>query len=144
MIPSASAIREVSLSLCASPETNRVEVVGTGGRITVDFVTMTVVTHRNNGLPSFVDCFTANFRTAGSLIRSGTGVACGIVTGRVKRYMGVRGLIREFYESLRKGVAPPVLPEDGLLNLRLMDQIGRLRRSCQTPSRSPPCLQWPP
>ena len=123
LIPSASAIGEVSLSLCASPEANRVEVVGTSGRITVDFVTLTVVTHRNNGLPSFVDRFTSNFRTAASLIRSGTSVALGIVTGRVKRYMGVRGLIREFYESLKKGVAPPVLPEHGLLNLRLMDQI---------------------
>ena len=81
------------------------------------------MTHRNNGLPSFVDRFTSNFRTAASLIRSGTSVVFGIVTGRVKRYMGVRGLIREFYESLKKGVAPPVLPEDGLLNLRLMDQI---------------------
>jgi predicted dehydrogenase/nucleoside-diphosphate-sugar epimerase len=123
LIPSAGAIGEVSLSLCASPETNRVEVVGTGGRITVDFVTLTVVTHRNSGLPSFVDRFTSNFRTAASLIGSGTNVAFRIATGRVKRYMGVRGLIREFYESLRKGVAPPVLPEHGLLNLRLMDQI---------------------
>jgi nucleoside-diphosphate-sugar epimerase/predicted dehydrogenase len=123
LIPSAGAIGEVSLSLCASPETNRVEVVGTDGRITVDFVTLTVVTHRNSGLPSFVDRFTANFRTAASLIGSGTSVAFRIATGRVQRYMGVRGLIREFYESLKKGIAPPVLPEHGLLNLRIMDQI---------------------
>jgi 2-alkyl-3-oxoalkanoate reductase len=123
LIPSANAIGEVSLSLCASPEANRVEVVGTTGRITVDFVTLTVLSHRNSGLPSAVDRFTSNFRTAASLIRSGTSVALGIVTGRLKRYMGVRGLIREFYESLKKGVTPPVLPEHGLLNLRLMDQI---------------------
>ncbi len=144
LIPSASAIGEVSLSLCASPEVKRVEVVGTSGRITVDFVTLTVVTHRNNGLPSFVDRFTSNFRTAASLIRSGTSVAFGIVTGRVKRYMGVRGLIREFYESLRKGVAPPVLPEHGLLNLRLMDQI---KSSCDEFVKRraiPPFLQHPP
>jgi predicted dehydrogenase len=103
LIPSAGAIGEVSLSLSASPEVNRLEVVGTSGRITVDFVTLTVVTRRNNGLPSFVDRFTANFRTGASLIRSGTSVAFRIGTSRIKRYMGVRGLIREFYESLKKG-----------------------------------------
>ncbi len=123
LIPSASAIGEVSLSLCAAPEANRVEVVGTVGRITVDFVTLTVVTHRRSGLPSVVDRFTSNFRTAATLTRAGMSVAFGIVTGSVKRYMGVRGLIREFYESLKKGTAPPVLAESGLLNLRLMDQI---------------------
>jgi nucleoside-diphosphate-sugar epimerase len=37
--------------------------------------------------------------------------------------MGLRGLIRHFYESLNKGVPPIVLPEHGVLNLRLMDQI---------------------
>jgi predicted dehydrogenase/nucleoside-diphosphate-sugar epimerase len=128
LIPSASAIGEVSLSLCAFPEANRVEVIGTNGRITVDFSTLTVLSFRKNGLPSFVDRFTANFRTAASLIKSGTSVAAGIVTGRVKRYAGLRGLIRAFYESLKNGVAPPVLPEDGLLNLRLMDQI---KSSCE-------------
>jgi predicted dehydrogenase/nucleoside-diphosphate-sugar epimerase len=128
LIPSARAVAEVSLSLCASPEVNRCEISGTRGRITVDFVTLTVLTFRNNGLPSFVDRFTSNFRTAASLIRSGTSVALGIVTGRVKRYMGVRGLIQEFYQSLKNGVAPPVLPEHGLFILRLMDQI---KSSCE-------------
>jgi predicted dehydrogenase/nucleoside-diphosphate-sugar epimerase len=123
LIPSAGAIAEVSLSLCASPEVNRVELVGTNGRMTVDFVTFTILTRRNAGLPSLVDRFTANFRAGASLMWSGTSVAFGIVAGKVKPYMGVRGLVQAFYDSLEKGTAPPVLPEDGLLNLRLMDQI---------------------
>ena len=41
----------------------------------------------------------------------------------MKRYMGLRGLIHDFYERLNKGLAPTILPEDGLLNMRLMDQI---------------------
>jgi predicted dehydrogenase/nucleoside-diphosphate-sugar epimerase len=128
LIPSASIIAEVSLSLCASPETNRLEVVGTSGRMTVDFGTFTVTTHRDNGLPSFVARFTSNFRTAASLIWSGTTVALGIATGKVKRYMGVRGLITQFYESLKAGLPPPVLPDDGLSIRRLMDEI---KLSCE-------------
>ncbi|MEO8256948.1 MAG: NAD-dependent epimerase/dehydratase family protein [Acidobacteriota bacterium] len=121
LIPSAGAIGEVSLSLCTAPETNRLEVVGARGRITVDFVTLTVVTHRNSGLP--LDRFHTNFRMAARLLQSGTGILFGIATGRVKRYMGVRGLIEAFYAALKNGVASPVGAEDGLLNLRLMDQI---------------------
>jgi predicted dehydrogenase len=98
LIPSARAIGEVSLSLDASPEVNRVEVVGTRGRIMVDFVTLAVVEQRLTGLPSVVERFTSNFRTAASLTRSGVSVGFGIATGRVTRYMGVRGLIRAFYE----------------------------------------------
>jgi nucleoside-diphosphate-sugar epimerase len=93
----------------------------------VDFVTLTVLSTVNNGLPSFVNRFTSNFRMAASLTRSGVGVVLGVTTGRVKRYMGVRGLISEFYVNLGKGLAPPVLPEHGLLNVRLMDQI---KKSC--------------
>jgi 2-alkyl-3-oxoalkanoate reductase len=127
LIPAASAVAEVSLSLCTSPEVNRIEIVGTRGRIVVDFVTLTVVSSCSNGLPSFVNRFTSNFRIAATLTRSGLSVVCGMATGRIKRYMGVRGLIVEFYNCLNEGVAPPVLPEHGLLNVRLMDQI---KKSC--------------
>lgn len=129
LIPSASAIGEVSLSLCTSPEVNRVEIVGTSGRIVVDFVTLTVLSAHTNGLPSFVDRFTSNFRMAASLTRSGVGTIFGVARGRVKRYMGVRGLITEFYDCLKKGVASPVAAEHGLLNVRLMDQI---KKSCSS------------
>jgi len=123
LIPSRRAIAEVSLSLCTSPETSRLELVGTEGRMVVDFVTLTVASNRNNGLPSFVNRFTANFRMAGSLTSSGARVVAGVTSGKIKRYMGVRGLIREFYACLTKGVSPPVLPEHGLTNVRLMEQI---------------------
>jgi nucleoside-diphosphate-sugar epimerase len=83
----------------------------------------------SNGLPSFVNRFTSNFRTAGSLTWSGAAVALGVATGKVKRYMGVRGLISEFYACLKKGDPPPVLPEHGIMNVRLMEQI---KQSCGT------------
>jgi nucleoside-diphosphate-sugar epimerase len=66
---------------------------------------------------------------AGNLTLSGASVALGVVTGRVKRYMGIRGLISAFYESLKENTPPPVLPEHGLTNVRLMEQI---KQSCST------------
>jgi 2-alkyl-3-oxoalkanoate reductase len=123
LLPSPAGIGEVSLSLCSAPEVNRLEVVGTLGRITADWQTMTVVTTRVSGLPSELARFTRNFTTAFDLARSGVKTLVGIASGKVKRYQGLRTMIDRFYCSIRQGRTPPVPPEDGLLNVRLMDQI---------------------
>ena len=135
VIPSRTGIAEVSLSLSSSPEINRVEVVGTRGRVTADWQTMTVLTLRESGLPSALARFTANFATAYDLTRAGLSTLFGIATGRVKRYVGLRTIIAEFYQSLREGSPPPVAPEQGLLNARLMDQI---KAVCETVQKERP------
>jgi nucleoside-diphosphate-sugar epimerase/predicted dehydrogenase len=141
LIPSPTGIAEVSLSLSSSPEVNRVEVVGTRGRVTADWQTMTVLTTRESGLPSAVARFTANFATALDLTRSGLATLIGIVTGRVKRYVGLRTLIAGFYQSLRENSPPPVPPEEGVLNARLMDQI---RDACESARKQRPTLASEP
>jgi predicted dehydrogenase len=128
LIPSATGIGEVSLSLCSSPEVNRVEVVGTKGRVSADWRTMTVLTSRENGRSAALARFTGNFSTALALTRSGVRTLYGIATRKVKRYQGIRTLVARFYQSLREGAAPPVPPEHGLLNVQLMDQI---KEACQ-------------
>jgi nucleoside-diphosphate-sugar epimerase/predicted dehydrogenase len=137
VIPSRAGIAEVSLSLCSAPEVNRVEVIGTRGRITADWQTMTVLSTRERGLPSALVRFSSNFGTALSLTRSGLATAFGIFTGRVKRYVGLRTIIAEFYQSLRDGGPPPVAPEQGVLNTRLMDQI---RDACEPVRKQRPTL----
>jgi 2-alkyl-3-oxoalkanoate reductase len=128
LIPSPAGVGEVSLSLCNAPEVNRLEVVGTRGRITADWQTMTVVITRESGLPSALVRFTGNFATAFQLARSGVRTLVGIATGKVKRYQGLRTIIERFYHSIRQGQVSPVSGEDGLLNVRLMDQI---KEACQ-------------
>lgn len=123
LIPSPAGVGEVSLSLCSAPEVNRLELVGTRGRITADWQTMTVITTRESGLPPALVRFTANFVTAFNLARSSVKTLTGIATGKVKRYQGLRTIIERFYHSIREGLPSPVPAEDGLLNVRLMDQI---------------------
>lgn len=123
LIPSKTAVGEVTLSLTAGPEHNVLEVRGTRGRITADFVSLTVVCTRKSELPGIVTRFTNNFSAAYQLTRSSFKTAIGIVTGRVKRYMGIRTLVGEFYRSLGEGLTSPVTPEDGLLTVRQMDYI---------------------
>jgi nucleoside-diphosphate-sugar epimerase/predicted dehydrogenase len=135
LIPSKTGIAEVSLSLSSSPEVNRVEIVGTQGRIMADWQTMTVLTSRASGLPSALSRFTANFGTAADLAKSGMATLFGIATGRVKRYVGLRTIIARFYEALRANGAPPVPAEEGVLNARLMDQI---KEACEAVQKQRP------
>jgi nucleoside-diphosphate-sugar epimerase/predicted dehydrogenase len=138
LIPSETGVGEVSLSLCSSPEVNRVEVVGTRGRITADWQTMTVLTTKESGWPSALVRFTSNFATALDLARAGMVTLLGIATGKVKRYQGLRTIIEQFYRSLREGQAPPVSPEQGLLNVQLMDQI---KAACEGMRKPRPALR---
>jgi nucleoside-diphosphate-sugar epimerase/predicted dehydrogenase len=128
LIPAEGAVGEVTLSLCNSPEVSRVEVVGTRGRVLVDIISRTVLFSRQTGLPGLVTRFTSNLRTAWTLTTSSLRVILGIGTGKIKRYMGIRALIAEYYRSLRESTPPPVPPEDALLNVRLLDQI---RTACE-------------
>jgi nucleoside-diphosphate-sugar epimerase/predicted dehydrogenase len=128
LIPSSSGIGEVSLSLCNAPEVNRMEVVGTKGRITADWQTMTVLTLGQSGLPSGLARFTSSFAAALDLTRAGLQTLLGIARGKIKRYQGLRTIVERFYQSLREEIASPVQLEDGLQNVRLMDQI---KESCR-------------
>lgn len=141
LIPSESGIGEVSLSLSTAPEVNRLEIVGTRGRVTADWQTLTVLTTRKSGWPSSLARFTSSFSTAFQLGRAGLSTLAGVVTGKVKRYQGLRTIIERFYESLQAGAAPPIAPEHGLLNVRLMDQI---REACQTVRKQRPTMSLQP
>ena len=123
LIPSEGAIGEVAFSLCNSPEVSRVEIVGTRGRILVDFIAKTVVSSVVSGLPGFVSRLTSNFSTASKLTKASAGVILGITAGKIKRYMGIRTLVSEFYRSLREGGETPVTVEDGVLTVQQMEQI---------------------
>ena len=123
LIPSEGAIGEVAFSLCNSPEVSRVEIVGTRGRILVDFIAKTVVSSVVSGLPGFVSRLTSNFSAASKLTKASAGVILGITAGKIKRYMGIRTLVSEFYRSLREGGETPVTVEDGVLTVQQMEQI---------------------
>jgi predicted dehydrogenase len=150
LIPSSSGLGEVSFSLCSAPGVNRIEVLGTKGKVTADWQTMTVLTYRESELPSVLARFTENIATALDLIRSGTGTLLAIATGKVRRSQGRRTIIEQFYQSLRDGSPTPVSPEQGVLNVRLIDQIKeackpfRKQRPGLSISRSPsiPVQEW--
>jgi nucleoside-diphosphate-sugar epimerase/predicted dehydrogenase len=137
LLPSPAGLGEVSLSLCSAPEVNRMEVVGTRGRVTADWQTMTVLTTKAKWLPSVFNRFTGNFATAWDMAQAGMATVIGIGTGKVKRYQGLTTIIDGFYRSLREGLPLPVTAEQGVLNVRLMDQI---KEACEGVRKQRPVL----
>jgi 2-alkyl-3-oxoalkanoate reductase len=140
LIPSPGAVGEVTLSMTAAPPQNRVEIVGTRGRLVVDYLAMSVTGFRLTGLPGPVGRFTAGFSSAWQSIGANTSLIAGIATGRIKQYMGLRALVAMLYDRIRQGQPSPVPVEQGVLNIRLMEEIkaacvGRLKR--RQPVRRP-------
>jgi predicted dehydrogenase/nucleoside-diphosphate-sugar epimerase len=122
-IPSDGASAEVLFSMNLLPEENRVEILGTAGRITVDLNGMSVIHYGQGQLPSGLARFTRGFSEGVQHVLGSAAVTTRLLTGRVKRYPGMRRLIAEFHASLRSGAALPVSSNDGLVNARLLEQI---------------------
>ena len=137
LIPFANGIGEVSLSLCSSPEVNRLEIVGTRGRITADWQTMAVLTSLQSRLPSVLAAFAASVNAAFHLTRSALSRLIYLAFGKVSPHDGLRSTIDQFYGSVMGDVATPVAPEAGVLNARLMDQI---REACEGARKQRPRL----
>jgi nucleoside-diphosphate-sugar epimerase len=140
LIPSQGAVGEVALSMTAAPPQNRVEIVGTRGRLMVDYLAMSVTGFRLTGLPGPVTRFTAGFSSGWQSFGANASLIAGIATGRIKQYMGLRALVAKLYDAIRQGQPSPVPVEQGALNVRLMEEIktacaGRLKR--RQPVRRP-------
>jgi 2-alkyl-3-oxoalkanoate reductase len=123
LIPSDAAIGEVVLSMNASPQRAKIEVVGTRGTLAADYVGLYVSGSRVTGMPAAVQRLTAGLHAARQHAAGSTALILGALTGRVRPYMGIRTLVREFYRALGDGQPAPVRLEAGLLNVRLMEQI---------------------
>jgi nucleoside-diphosphate-sugar epimerase len=123
LIPSRGASGEVTLTMNAVPMTNRLEIVGTAGRMMVDFLTPGVVVVRKSQMPGIVTRLTNNFSVGAQLAGASLGMGFGVLTGRIKQYMGLRALVAEFYGAISSGGPTPVTPEAGLLNVSQMEQI---------------------
>jgi predicted dehydrogenase/nucleoside-diphosphate-sugar epimerase len=132
LIPSSAAIAEVSLSLTQAPESNRLEILGTKGRILVDLLAMSVVVVPLSDLPSIVTRLAGGFYTGAQLAGWSLRNGMGIVSGRIKRYPGIRTLVGAFHDSIRSGGPEPIRLEDGVQNVRQLESI---RRACTATSK---------
>jgi predicted dehydrogenase len=104
LIPSDTAVGEVVLSMNAAPQRVTVEAVGTRGSLTADYVGLHVTGVRLSGMPGAAQRLTAGFHAARQQAAGSIGLIFGVLTGRIRTYMGLRRLVVEFYRSLREAL----------------------------------------
>jgi hypothetical protein len=79
----------------------RVEVTGTRGHFTADYVGLQVTGAQVSGMPGSVQRLLAGFSAGWQHGAGSIALVLGVLTRRIQSYMGLRTLVREFYRSLR-------------------------------------------
>ena len=139
LIPSREAVGEVVLSMTTAPVANRIEVVGTRGRMTADYVSLHLVQTLRSPLPGAITRITSNLDLGAQLprpARSSSPSGCSRAGSSNTR--ASRSLVGEFYRALRTGAELRSAPEDGLLNVRQMDAVRAASRDILKPRSSEP------
>jgi predicted dehydrogenase len=111
----------LSISLSATPYLNYLNIYGTKMTIQVDLITDTLIKLKKNAPGENVQKALINIGE--SLLRLSKTVTNAIKIFRDPTMTGHMILIKEFYDSIRRGQTPPVTGEDGRANAAVLDQI---------------------
>ena len=115
----ASGLGSVAISVHSEPHLAFMRIHGIRQSLWVDFTTNTVVTLKKTGVGR-LSKLRMNFDHGAQLWLQTTTNALKILSGRMA--FGHATLIRQFYDSLRSGGAPPVTAENGRAVVALLDQ----------------------
>ena len=123
-----SASCSVALTYGTNRWANQLDLWGSEGHIKFDLETQTVVLHGRADLKPLT-LGRSTLAEAGQMLRSTAGTGLRYVTGTFENTHEC--LVREFVESIQRGAAPPVTPEEGREAVRVMDLLVK-----QLPSRT--------
>ncbi len=115
----------IRISLTGVPYELRLTLRGTEGSVLVDFARQRSILARQTGTWHPLSQARLALATAR---QSGLGTAARVIgklTGRSRGYPGMRRLIAAFYDSLRRGLPPPVSFAEGLLVAQALESIHR-------------------
>lgn len=114
----------LSMSMAVSPRYLFMNIYGTEGTLRVDFLNKTVFLDKpNSRLPRVIARSMMSFSQAKMLFWGGLKNLFAGVFGKYNLYQGNETLIRLFYKSIIEDTEPPILPEEGLRSMEIMDRI---------------------
>jgi len=132
---------QMYLSWNARPMQNEIVVHGTKGLMVVDRYLQTVIIRRAYPAPKPVQrTFGAAWNSMVTLYRVGTTVL-GFATKRLLPSPGIHVSVVKFYESLSKGILPPVSAEEGARIVSLTEEVSakadaeKIRRLTEKPPK---------
>ncbi|MFX0196120.1 MAG: NAD-dependent epimerase/dehydratase family protein [Candidatus Hodarchaeota archaeon] len=112
-------------SLNIKPRLNLLRIYGTRMIATADLSNMTFTTQPTKNLPHLISKAYINLNQSFELASDTIKTPYKILSGKIKTRQGLRTFIRNFYESLLLDIKPPVSPEEGLENVKILSQIWR-------------------
>ncbi len=99
---------QIYLSWNVSPLQNVLIVHGTRGVIRADVFGMSVTLRKSGRLPGHAERIWNSMNEGRGMITQVVGNVCRVLTKRLRQYHGLQEIVREFYQSLANGEAPPV------------------------------------
>jgi predicted dehydrogenase len=114
----------LSMSMAVSPRYLFVNVYGTAGTLKIDFLNKYVFLDKPAAkLPRVVSRSLSAMKQARIIFGSGLKNTVLGLLGKYNMYQGNETLIRLFYKSILDGDPLPILPEEGLRSMEIMDEI---------------------
>lgn len=129
----------VKMSMAVSPRYLFVNVYGTAGTLRVDFLNKIIfVDNPGAKLPRVISRSLSSLSQAKTLIGGAVrNIASGLV-GKYNMYQGNETLIRLFYLSIIENTPEPILPEEGLRSMEIMDEIWKKMNYSNGPALKTP------
>jgi len=113
----------VTITTGTRPFMNRLTLFGSEASVEVNLNNMTLIERRPKHLPKILGKVWPNVSEAGQLLWATVENGIAFATGRQRYYPGIGVHLRQLYENLAAGKAPPVTPEEGRDVVAWYDEI---------------------
>ncbi|MGH9349374.1 MAG: Gfo/Idh/MocA family oxidoreductase, partial [Vicinamibacterales bacterium] len=118
------------VTLRGRPIESYLRVVGTNGSLRADFVRGALTRLAGAGA-SAISLLSNPYREAMQILVGSTKGFLSRILERKKGYPGLNELFEAFYESIRRGTAPPLLPSSILETVRICERVGHTLRAAE-------------
>jgi predicted dehydrogenase/nucleoside-diphosphate-sugar epimerase len=123
-VDNAAQVGLVNVSLSTSPRHQFMNIYGTSGTLTLDFLNQYVFLNNTAGpIPNSIGRVLSSRRYGTILKRSGRRNLIGSFTGKYELFQGTERLIALFYRSILMNEPEPVPGEEGLKVMQIMDEV---------------------
>lgn len=123
LINGEKAFGILTFSFAAQPHLHFIRIYGTKMMVEIDINTMTTVTHPKSSLPKAAQKATYNLAEAWQLSQGTFSNVYQFLTKKLKPYQGMKVLIHQFYDSIKRNSPSPVTREQGLMVIETMEEI---------------------
>jgi len=112
-----------SFSTSIKPSVNLLRLYGRNGTLVADYMSGTLLAHRNRSYKSYLTYFVPPLISARQHFRGAVGNMSAFIRRRLYQDFGMKELFEQFYNCIRRDGPPPIPYREIILTARIMDTI---------------------